>query len=730
MKKNFARKTASNALQGILVKGNMKHNPELIEKDILELIESHIAPSFSKKVYCVDCNLSCLHRNGLHIYIELSSTPSISVLDDIVVLITSHIEKTHSEWTKEVIFFKNGTFPEQLENVPPRFNTRDKVKLKQLNDQIYYSALIDNEEDLDISENCIKEELCQACFHIFETYMDQPLDIETFDILKKWTLNIPLPVRIFFENVFLEISGMNETRKSIIAALYCHFEATLHKMNKNYSGITQDMNTDELLVNYHSVSTVFDVTSHLGITQSQKTGDRRLKVHADPEMCYFFTFLKQYPLIYRNVEENDESVHSVSIKQCHLALLMDNLVHLSFKTDPLPGENRTTPICTLPLTIKGIPRDSFQVQNWHAEECDRTNECICKEVRLLQKTDLNRTFLELYPEEEHVYSIFKQEATWPICDLWEDLQMNNLIIESKQANENMDVTETLIDQLNMTLESVHLNDEELNMSIEDLDRSMGSLSVGSQMDRDEVSSQIGTSKDQLNGSLTIPTDEEITVEHTIFRHIDDINISGLENIEDSDDKDLESPNLSAIDSDSDTLSLGNEYEIRLEEDSENVREIEKMLGAISHIDTEVNDATLSEEVQKQSFSIFKTNPILTRHPPPASGRDDDIMVLKNVLDDILLETEHGGNKERILFAPDFKIANNLFKLMDSSPKYRSFLPEFPVLHLRKSKITNLISAYKEAGLIHILQYMKDEENEKEWSKLLSIENIETATRNI
>lgn len=406
--------------------------------------------------------------------------------------------------------------------------------------------------------------------------MDQPLDIETFDILKEWTLNIPLPVRIFFENVFLEISGMNETRKSKIA-LFCHFEAMLHKMNKNYSGITQDMNTDELLVNYQSVSTVFDVTSHLGITQSQKTGDRRLKVHADPEMCYFFTFLKQYPLIYRTVEENDESVHYVSIKQCHLALLMDNLVHLSFKTDPLPGENRTTQICTLPLTIKGIPRDSFQVQNWHAEECDRTNECICKEVRLLQKTDLNRTFLELYPEEEHVYSIFKQEATWPICDLWEDLQMNNLIIESKQANENMDVTETLIDQLNMTLESVHLNDEELNMSIEDLDRSMGSLSVGSQMDRDEASSQIGTSKDQLNGSLTIPTDEENTVEHTIFRHIDDINISGLENIEDSDDKDLESPNLSAIDSDSDTLSLGDEYEIRLEEDSENVREIEKCL---------------------------------------------------------------------------------------------------------------------------------------------------------
>ena len=86
--------------------------------------------------------------------------------------------------------------------------------------------------------------------------------------------------------------------------------------------------------------------------------------------------------------------------------------------------------------------------------------------------------------------------------------------------------------------------------------------------------------------------------------------------------------------------------------------------------------------------------------------------------------------DRILFAPDYKIAKNLLKLMDQSSKYDTFLPEFPVLHLRKSKITNLISAYKTSGLIHILQFMKDEENEKEWSKLLSIDNIETATRNI
>lgn len=122
--------------------------------------------------------------------------------------------------------------------------------------------------------------------------------------------------------------------------------------------------------------------------------------------------------------------------------------------------------------------------------------------------------------------------------------------------------------------------------------------------------------------------------------------------------------------------------------------------------------------------------MLCRHPPPASGRDDDLMVLKNILDDILQKTDVDLKRDKILFAPDFKIAQNLLKLLDTNAKYRVFIPEFPILHLRKSKITNLISAYKSTGLIHILRYMKDDDNEKEWTKLLTIENIETATRNI
>ena len=62
--------------------------------------------------------------------------------------------------------------------------------------------------------------------------------------------------------------------------------------------------------------------------------------------------------------------------------------------------------------------------------------------------------------------------------------------------------------------------------------------------------------------------------------------------------------------------------------------------------------------------------------------------------------------------------------------YQQFLPEFPALHLRKSKIVNLFSAYKTAGLLHLLKFMKDSEQEDDWMKLITIQNIDTATRNI
>ena len=123
---------------------------------------------------------------------------------------------------------------------------------------------------------------------------------------------------------------------------------------------------------------------------------------------------------------------------------------------------------------------------------------------------------------------------------------------------------------------------------------------------------------------------------------------------------------------------------------------------------------------------------MTRHQPPATGRDDDITKLKQILDDTLIKTDHISDiskHEKILFGPDNKIGSNLLKLREHNRRYEHFLPEFPLLHLRKSKINNLCSAYQNAGLVHILKYMRDDDI-KDWKKLIKPDHIDKATKYI
>ena len=67
--------------------------------------------------------------------------------------------------------------------------------------------------------------------------------------------------------------------------------------------------------------------------------------------------------------------------------------------------------------------------------------------------------------------------------------------------------------------------------------------------------------------------------------------------------------------------------------------------------------------------------------------------------------------------------------MSTDPKYKAFLVEFPLLHLRKSKITILFSAYQDAGIVEILQYMRDDKQD-DWKRLVSVQHIDIATRHV
>ena len=178
--------------------------------------------------------------------------------------------------------------------------------------------------------------------------------------------------------------------------------------------------------------------------------------------------------------------------------------------------------------------------------------------------------------------------------------------------------------------------------------------------------------------------------------------------------------------------------------TENIQTINELSndGGLSELEQSMENLSLLNESDSESidfvgllksfgFSKFIVPPLLCRHPPPEVGRDDDVSKIKDILDDILVKlafsTDPTKKYERILCGPDNKIGKCLFQLMASSVKYRAFLPEFPLLHLRKSKITILFSAYKDAGLVQLLRIMRDDDK-SDWSKLASVTHIDVATR--
>lgn len=128
--------------------------------------------------------------------------------------------------------------------------------------------------------------------------------------------------------------------------------------------------------------------------------------------------------------------------------------------------------------------------------------------------------------------------------------------------------------------------------------------------------------------------------------------------------------------------------------------------------------------------------MLKLHPPPFEGRDDDIVKVREVLNDLLRKTGYTqmpiqSIKDRIILAPDHKIAQHVFSLRKKSILFRkAFVLEFPLLHLTKSTIVCLLSAYSSAGLSHLMTLMGTEDDDKAWQHLSCVTHITTAVKRI
>ena len=69
------------------------------------------------------------------------------------------------------------------------------------------------------------------------------------------------------------------------------------------------------------------------------------------------------------------------------------------------------------------------------------------------------------------------------------------------------------------------------------------------------------------------------------------------------------------------------------------------------------------------FEKFVVPPLLSRHPPPATGRDDDVMKIKEIMDDTITkmgyENDESTMRNRILSGPDHKIGKCMLSLINS-----------------------------------------------------------------
>ena len=134
---------------------------------------------------------------------------------------------------------------------------------------------------------------CKFCFNYISNELAKTLNWRQFELLTKWFLEVPLELQIILTNIFVNKTSIRQSEltkpliTSKLSRLYGLLEFGLNIYNRNYYGIIQQQNTEELIVNYHAISTVFGIITQSGITHSRSFASKWLLQRADTYQVYF-----------------------------------------------------------------------------------------------------------------------------------------------------------------------------------------------------------------------------------------------------------------------------------------------------------------------------------------------------------------------------------------------------------------------------------------------------------
>ena len=426
--KEWVRKSEEEILQKSLrykasdrenqVKLESGHIAIILDSDIKSLVDIYCSDSISKTVTFDLTN--GINPNSVCVVLCYNQDVQVS-FDDLCSRIFYMLKRRHNVCLESVILIATEELKDYVSDDDDhiyRFILRDSVETKQLKNisKVWQAdQLIDDTIDY--------EEVfhCQTCY---DGVLNKPLSSDQFSIVQEWYLETPIETQILLEN-FINKDTIRRHKdpenfiKKKLQKLYSVYDVLLNIHNKKFTGVFQKSNSSKLLIEYKSVGSVFDITYATGTTSSLSQAEAQIKSNTCKDLCYYNTYLKQHHLKYETV--NKELNSSINLRSCHLILMLDNLVRLQYIADPNPGEHRSKQLCTLPITLQGLPLDSSITQQWHLAECNGQIDCSCKQPVHLKKDDIERVLLKNDEDQQTLYSSFFNLLTFGYPVLWKKL---------------------------------------------------------------------------------------------------------------------------------------------------------------------------------------------------------------------------------------------------------------------------------------------------------------------
>lgn len=338
------RKSAFEYINAPEIVSSLKHEPSVLDLELLKSMQNMPVT----KIISVDSTRKCTHAYSIHLFIVMENE-SISNTDASLIIQSSrcYLDKYHNSNCDEIVFISQDIAEKYIseDGEIKRFHLRDDFMKGVVSQFLVWTSNCKTTVgamDVDRGE-------CSMCFSISET---RPLSLNNFEIMEEWSTSVPIHVQIVLETFINKDTIRRSDNQKVyieekLRILYGLYDSLLHLHSKNFVGVYQERNTENLIMNYKSLDTVFKITSDYGATVSLRLADQLIKRKANSDLCYYNTYIKKHSIEYESNVGIKTS--NLNLRKCILTLMLDNLVKLRYHADPNPGESRSQQLCTLPI---------------------------------------------------------------------------------------------------------------------------------------------------------------------------------------------------------------------------------------------------------------------------------------------------------------------------------------------------------------------------------------------